>query len=114
MTMHPAASSPCTWKTDLEMSSPIMLAFIWTVLSAGVTSKRQLGTFDAVRGPSTQHCEERRDEAIQFWSAGKAGLRRFARNDTPTKIHPALAQGGFAERKGKFGRHVLAVTRAAL
>ncbi len=39
---------------------------------------------------SRRHCEERRDEAIQFWSAGKAGLRRFARNDTPTKIHPAL------------------------
>src|SRR5579884_1533651 len=81
MTMHPAASSPCTWKTDLEMSSPIMLAFIWTVLSAGVTSKRQLGTFDAVRGPSTQHCE--RSEAIQPFQRSKTGLlRRFApRND---------------------------------
>src|SRR5579884_3089337 len=36
---------------------------------------------------SRRHCEERSDEAIQFWSAGKAGLLRFARNDVVTLLH---------------------------
>jgi len=56
-----------------------MVAFIWTVPFRWGFITGQLGTNDAVQGPSTQHCEQ--SEAIHDPHALTHGLLRFARND---------------------------------
>jgi hypothetical protein len=52
----------------LAISNPIVLTFIGTVSFAALCHHRPAWHNDAARGPSTQHCEERSDEAIPIQS----------------------------------------------
>src|ERR1700730_4419626 len=85
MMILPLASSPWTWNTDLAISRPIVIACTVDGLLRWFSTDLQLGTSDAVRGPSTQHCEERSDAAISIIvNTGMAIASPLAMTGNPT------------------------------